>query len=127
MTMRTAPTPTAKSGDAEGDDGGEQGRSEERRRHDGVPARVVLFELRVGESVAGLEPVAFDRVGLGVGREGPVDRIAGEAVGVIGDGDVLVRELVPDDEPGDHTGDREHGSGDDHQHADGAQCARGRP
>ena len=58
-----------KGGDAEGDDRGEQRRPEERRRHDGVPAGIVLVELGVGEAVAGFEAVAFDRVRLLVRRE----------------------------------------------------------
>jgi hypothetical protein len=59
--------------------------------------------------------VFLDDVSLGVRGEGSVDVPAAEVGGVVGDDDLLVRQLVAYDEPRDSTGDDEDRSGDDDQ------------
>ena len=107
-----------KAGDAERHHRGEQARPQERRVHHRLAVRVVLRQLGVGLAAADLLGVLGDHVGLGVRRERPLHVLAREAVGVVGDGDLLVGQGARDDGLRRDAGDQEDGAEDGDDDAD---------
>ena len=94
------------------------------RRNDAVitvsRGGIVLRQLCVGLAVAGLQGVLLDRLRFAVRGQRTVDLFTGEVVGIVGDDDLLVGELVADEEPGDGAGDEQDHArhhDDDAQHA----------
>ena len=119
---RTGSTSTPIAGgeqrDAVRDDRGEQRRAQERGLHHRRAHRVVLIELGVGLAARCLERVVVDDVGLDVGGERAGHLLALERHRVVGDRDVLGRQLVRHADPRDDADDDQQDAADDAEDAD---------